>query len=539
VLVNKHFYATAQLVAHRRKRLNYHPNGIQVTQKQIKKWLGEPLMLRNIREITITGDLYRNSHMIYAADKVAAMWAPLVELVRKAARLTKVNFDCGAAEFPLALLEALQTCHPHVKLCIWSYHRDEELDHTDAAEQALAVSPILRSIRTHIWTNGSGSDIDLRLSAFQRIVANAPHLKFASVTRGHSGCVVRGHSTESLARERQAAAKFMSSSRGPNTSIRSLTLDGFRLEKSTLNEWGKYVSLPHLESLKCSRGMPGNSYFEVAPTLLTHLKHVSLNLSTASHEQSDLGGLVENYLASCAPLETLSLWGWMGVVSLDTILKHGPTLKTLQLHERESLSLDMRRGLLTTKDLQRVREECHQLEDLTLDMDREDASWQKDLDRHQDILDELAQLGRRLRKIQIYLDLGVAQEVAGFGRQTRYLAGVDVQALDSDEEADNGPGKSANLNDQGPFPPPKRSEIKEHGQRVWKTIFGNPAQRGPRELDIKWGEYERKMGSGYPAPWVLWERRHVRHVVVRPQERDDRLGEAVVRVLGGYEDEDA
>jgi hypothetical protein len=534
VLVNKHFYATVQLVAHRRKSVDYKEINDPAIHKQIQTWLGNPLILRSIRQININGvaHLSHRARAAVSAETVAAMWAPLVELVTEAARLTKVNFDFGAVVFPLELLEALQTYHPRAKLCIWRSHRDEELDHTDAAEQALAVSPLLRKIKTYIWERDSSADIDLRLAAFQRIVASAPNLEFASVSRGSSGCVIPYQSTEDHAREVEAAAKFFLQSPGPNTSIRSLTLDGFRLHKETLDEWGKYVSLPHLERLKCSRGLPESSYFEAAPALLTNLKHVSLNLLDASHRPG-LASLVDHYLASCAPLETLSLWCWMGVVSLDTILKHGPTLTTLQLHEREASDLGTRRGLLSTNDLCRIRDECPQLQDLTLDMDREDADWKKDLDIHKAVLEEVARFGRRLRKAQIYLDLGVANHVTGLGSQGGHRNTED-EASSADDDAEGNSDTPTEYIYRGPFPPCSRADMKQHAVEVWKIIFGDPSNKGPRELDIKWGEWERKMGGGYPDSRVMWEQQNVSHVRVRPAERDDKLGEAVAQVLGRF-----
>lgn len=51
---------------------------------------------------------------------------------------------------------------------------------------------------------------------------------------------------------------------------------------------------------------------------------------------------VENYLSLCPSMESLSLWSWMGRVKLTTILRHGPTLRALQLHEREEGMLGRR-----------------------------------------------------------------------------------------------------------------------------------------------------------------------------------------------------
>jgi hypothetical protein len=532
---------------------------VDATQEQIKVWLKNPFILRNIREIMITGDHYRRhwGRPTPTPEQVAAKWVPLVQLVKKATRLTKIRFDYGGDVFPLELLEALEKFHPQVKLFLTRYHRDDELDHTDAAECALSRSPILMGIRTSRWFDGGGSDIDLRLAAFQRIVKNAPNLHFASIVQGHSGCVLRYQSSEGLAREHKAAAKFFSHDRGPNTSVRFLTLDGFPVTQETLEEWGQYVSLPHLETLKFTRGMLEASYFEVAPTLLTNLKHVSLNF-TNLHRDPNLSKLIDRYISSCSPLETLSLWSWIGLVSLDTILQHGPTLRTLQLHERETLELDKRRGLFSVEDVRRIRDECPLLEELTIDMDRDDPSWKKDIARHKKMLKEIAEFGKNLRKVQIYLDLGVANEVAGMQnpnqsttpskkpakksskKPSKKRPRKGKKAADEEDDDTSDIAEEEDYRYRGPFPPISRDEMKEHGIRVWKVIFGDPENKGPRELDIKWGEYERKRGSGYPAPWVIWERNNSKHVVVRPEERDDMPGEAFAKVYkeGRREDSD-
>lgn len=469
------------------------------------------------------------------------MWAPLVELVTKTARLIRVDFSFPTTHFPLTLLDALQTHHPQVKLYIWQQHRDEELDHTDVAEQALAVSPILRGIKANAWYNGQHMAIDLRIAAFQRIVANAPNLEYASITKGSSGCVAYHLQPEEQAREQEAAAKFFLPSRRPNTSVRRLTLDGFNLNKATLIEWGKHISLPHLEDLKCSRGLPQSTYFELAPSLLTNLKHVSLNLISARSPERTR--LVDAYLSTCAPLETLSLWSWMGVVSLESILEHGGSLKRLELHERESTELNKRRGLLSVLDVRRIREGCPHLEDLTLDMDREVADWQKDIELHMELLQQIGQFGqfgRRLRRVQIYFDLGIALQTAGVNHQAASLSGSDAdspaeedEALDCEESVEDEVDASAGHVYKGPFAPLTPEEIHKHGEQVWKIIFAEHGLVSPRELDIKWGEWERKVGSGYPAPWAFWEQRCRTHVLVRPAERDDQFGEAVVHIRGG------
>ena len=535
--MNKQFYATAQLVAHRRKTITYNVKTLQETQNQIQTWLQNPFVLRNIRHLTLRASIGRNlsptSGPFPKRVNITQIWTPVVELVTKAARLVKVNFDFPSAEFPLALLQALQTYHPKVGLYLWNYYRSPLLDHKDAAEQALAVSPILRGIRANAVVQGGGTTIDLRNAAFQRIVANAPHLEYASISVRRSGCLIRRQRPEDKMLEQEAAAKFFPSSFRPNTSIRKLTLDGFGLSKTTLTEWGQYVSLSHLQDLKWSSGLPDHTFFEAAPSLLTNLKHVSLNLSSGSG-YTDPVSLVDDYLATCAPLETLSLWGWMEVVTFDTIMKHGVTLKKLELHQRESLS--HRRGVLSVEDVRRIRNECPRLVDLTLDMDRENADWHKDLEHHQEMLKEIAQLGERLRRVQIYLDLGIVNLGPLASRRNRDTDGLvsSTDIFPVGETADNATEPSESHSDKGPFSPLPPEEMKKHGVQLWKMIFGDPTRTGPRDLDVKWGEWEREIGRGYPARWVTWERAHKAFVIVRPEERDDMPGQAVARILRKY-----
>jgi hypothetical protein len=536
--VNKRFYATTQLVAHRRKTLYYENDMLENTQKQIQAWLDNPLLLRNIRELTLSGHLYSIDLDPDNPLDRTPIWAPLIKLVEKAARLIKVNMDVASEKFPLALLQALETCHPQVKLCIWNYYRPAELGQNDAAEKALTVSPILHAIKVNVRTNRDMAPVDLRTAAFKRIVANAPNLEIASICR--SSCRGEWQSPEDAEYEQRAAAKFYSNSRGPNTSVRKLVLDGFSLTKDTLMDWGKYVSLPHLEDLKFSRGFPERTYFEAAPALLTNLKHLSLNLSSASRHPK-IAPLAEGYLANtCAPLETLSLWSWKGVVSIDAILKHAPTLKRLELHERESSSTHQRRGLLSIEDVRRIRKECPQLESLTLDMDREAADWRKDLDHHKEMLLEVARFGKRLQRVQIYLDLGVAKKAESiFDPHGTFFPGQDVDDSGTEGEGLGGndaPAVSVEHVYEGPFYPPPCGEKQKHAKQAWKIIFGDPTNTGARELEIKWGEWERKAGSEFH--WSAWEHDSKRRVVVRPDERDDRPGQATVQIFGGHCDDD-
>ena len=210
-------------------------------------------------------------------------------------------------------------------------------------------------------------------------------------------------------------------------------------------------------------------------------------------------------------LETLSLWSWWNVIPLTTVLRHGPSLKSLQLHERESIDLNVPRGLLKSEDVKAIRKACPKLQELTLDVDREMENWENEVENPQ-IWRELALFGKQLEKVQIYFDLGIAREIEKVRNRNR--AGPE----------DESPATKA-------VPTPDLASFVEYVKSIWKTVYANK-NFGPRALDVKLGEWERKMATGYPAPWILWEQRNRRFLMARPDERDDRLGEGVVTHVG-------
>jgi hypothetical protein len=310
-----------------------------------------------------------------------------------------------------------------------------------------------------------------------------------------------------------------------------------------LDKWGRFLDFSKLESLKCSRGfVPNTSYFQLAPELLTRLKHVSLNFTYNNH--ADIAAAADNYLATCPPLETISLWSWMSIISLPTILRHGATLKTLQLHERESANLDAPRALLTATNVVDIRRACSMLQDFTMDIDREAEEWEEEVDNRA-IYSELGLFGQQLDKIQLYFNLGIAAKIAAEtwppGRALSALEDTD-SSLDSESESneegtrakrsEHHRGLSAREKAMLPMPSPRA--ISEHVRSIWTTIFGR-RRTGERALDIKIGEWERKTGTGYPAVWVLWEQSNRSYLKLRPQERDDMLDEVVLTCQGGLQ----
>lgn len=528
-LVNKHLYATARRVQFRRQSVDL--TDPWKAESRLAAYLAAPEALRSIRQLTIVG--HKHSHLPDEVRQIETACESLAKLVQDLANLRCIIWRY-AGPIPLAVLDTIHQYQPRASLMIYNWSRAaDNAEHNDPAELALANSPALTCLQARIWNEGHGSHPDLREAACKRIIATAPNLRYASVTTGRSGCVVRIHSDAEQADLLEKEELFYTHKQ-PNRSLKVLTLDGYGLSRHTLDHWGRFLDFSNLESLKCSRGfVPDKSYFELAPELLSNLKHVSLNF--AYNDDPEIAAAAENYLDTCPPLETISLWSWMNVIALPTILKHGNTLKTLQLHERESTNLEIPRGVLTATDVADIRQACPMLKDLTMDIDREAEEWEEEVGNRA-TYSELGLFGPQLDKIQLYFNLGIAAEIV------RYTRRLGPALSDSEAESDqDGPQAERSTHNHGlsarqkallPIPSPKA--VSEQVRSIWTTIFGH-RRTGERALDVKIGEWERKMSIGYPADWVRWEQSNRSYIKLRLHERDDMLDQVVLTCQGGLQ----
>ena len=317
-----------------------------------------------------------------------------------------------------------------------------------------------------------------------------------------------------------------------NGSLKSLTLDGWSLQESTLREWGSLVELNSLESIKCSRGSPDISFFTYAPSVLSNLKHVSLNLA---NQGAALKKAVENYITACAPLETLSLWAWSGAISLKSILDtHGPTLRALHLHERETGVYDEHlRFLLSVEDIKSIADACPNLKEFTFDRQRHTVGLESELEEDAETFNILARM--RLNRLQIYYDVGLGSFQSGDRNQLLISDNeeddddeeeeasdedVDDDAVEDAHDSADSPQVKRVKREKKPKPvyrgPSNPDQAESFAGKLWKRLFvdtlqldntagaptPSPCVSGSRALDIKLGEWEKKMGAGYPAHWV-------------------------------------
>ncbi|KIY03704.1 uncharacterized protein Z520_00395 [Fonsecaea multimorphosa CBS 102226] len=514
-----------------------------------------PELLQGLRQLTVRqpdidpliGESDDNGDSSYLG-KSHHTFDRLETVLRNASNLKTVVWNAGYLPTK-GVVEALQAHQPNAKLDIYRGKRLSNLHTPLESEEVLAAATCLNSFSMRTQKHTCIEDHLL----FHMILSSAPNLRFASIISYPSMAPYSPQVTNL----RYNLESWLPPDQGrkPSSSLRHLTLDGWEISADCLEFWSQYVNLACLTSLKCSRGPLHQSYFERGPQMLTNLKSLSINLAATPRTDTFLTA-AQNYIATCPPLETLSLWSWRGKMSLRAILhQHGATLQDLQLHEPEdSTGLSLRESF-SAEELQSIRQSCPRLGKLTFDLNR--VSWQLRIQDYDGILEELRKF--KLDQIQIYLDSGlqwlrqaVQLERQGLVSWTPLFDIVDdegpIQLEDgvclssactahsfyegalplTIERTD--PAWAHLAGDDESFtvqPPSSHWDVCHFLVKVWKTIFGSHAL-GSRQIELKYGEWEKK---SFPHDLYRFDDRDMRlYCRARPHERDDMVGKCFVEM---------
>lgn len=416
------------------------------------------------------------------------------------------------------VLSALERFHPQCALRIFSWWRlNGVLNQLDETEIALTKFKNLTHFR-YVTASDLSSAATLTETyswePFQEIVASSHRLELASFL----GNSLFGHS-EAQEWIGNAASSAEAGRKSNRNTLKSLTIDcpSLTLSSSTLQKISKFIDLPSLEYLKFTRGR-AQDYFQVAATLLPNLKHISLNFNNTSDDS--LLKAAGEYLRTCAPVETLSLWGWSSVITLpDLISRHGFLLQVLQLHEKDVLAAGSRKtfGL---SDIELIMNSCPRLVDITVDLDMPDYDARSD--SNVEIFRVMANKKPQLRRAQIYLSARGLHD----GLKSRLKKGTYVDGIWRAPYPSNHPvyqpirrGKTDMIAFRSEYILPI---VEPCATAIWQLLYGGRVS-GERLLDVKFGDWETRspIESAALDPRTFCQ--------VRPHERDDRIGQCVVR----------
>ncbi|EXJ75472.1 uncharacterized protein A1O5_02168 [Cladophialophora psammophila CBS 110553] len=557
----KHLNHVVKLVRYRRLTVHWDQklgHWVDWAGRKQEEW-ETPELLQGLRHLTVRGGarlvLRPERYSETAVEETYANINRLKTVVQNIGNLKTLVWQVGClptAEF----IQTLQAYQPNVKMELHRAKRLEKENRPLESEKALSTATFLSTF-SMITTSATYIEDTM---IFQMMLCSAPNLKFASLI---SPEIRLGGSVGSEIASLQSNFEswLPQAQRTPSSSLCHLTLDGWEVSSGCLDYWSQYVNFASLKSLKCSRGLVHASFFERASQVLTNLKSLSINFGSDSPlfgrlRIQRLATAAEHYIATCPPLLTLSVWSWRGKVPLSTILnQHGATLEELQLHEREDPDGLSLRDPFSVEELRSVRESCPRLRVLTIDLNR--TSRYLGIEDYEGTLDELHRFN--LDKIQIYLDSGMrwlrrrAQNQFASDsniEQSGHLVDDDQTPPLDDVSLPSGCHGDIEFEEAKPFrietgdldlgphiqdgfvflqPPSTHKDICRFLIKAWKIIFASKTT-GPRQLDLKVGEWESKI-----QPLLLAAGRHsMREIKVwcraRPHERDDMAGECAVEI---------
>ncbi|KAG0651978.1 hypothetical protein D0Z07_1213 [Hyphodiscus hymeniophilus] len=520
-LTSKAFYATVYPLKYRHQNFTFKEDMKDVRSKKssevLRRLLTDPAkehILRSIRFISIKSiqkpgtlrvpTLYDRSYK----ESHENIWFLMADLISKLPHLKSFTLQ-GTDQLSIDLLNTLEKCHPQAHLHIrnWTRTEDDE-DHTNSAEIALARSPNLKSLQARL--SSTTSPIDLRQDALQRIVAISPNLEILDISQEPSNRMIRNTTMEEQQEQTWMREEFCKTINGSSNSIRALRSRGTHnitilkdvIDMTNLHtlDVGYLNTSGDVESHTSISQWQGNNF--------PYLRHFSFALNDST--SPEFYGFLSSFLQTCAPLESLSIRDGAKYIPLSIISSHGATLRRLVLHEVESATSYFGWSI-SVRDVQRLSESCRVLEDITIDA-RKTSNGQG----LNEILSTLATFPL-LHTIRIYIPLGVAEEAA----RTPHIF-LDEYETSLEIEAHR----------KKPFNPIEDSCWLEN---AWSLLRHEKKKSGStpvKELHVKVGEWEREMSGGYPAGWVIWEAANRRYFIATPHERDDRPDDINMYIKG-------
>ena len=516
-LVSKVFYACAYPLRHRHQTFAFKEDlkdrRSQRSHDILRGLLADPArkhILLSIQSISVTS-IHKSGNLRVSAlcdrsykESHENKWLLMTDVLSKIPHLRTFTLQ-GTDQLSVAVLDALAKHQPQAHLHIqnWTRLEDDE-DHNNPAELALAKSPNLKSLQARLWN--TTTRIDLRQAALKRIVAISPALDDLDISTESLSLAPRQITVEEQLELSRRREKFSENVIVSSNSIRSLRAR----RPSDTNFLQDVTDTSILQTL--TFGYLNQDFVSLAALWqidkLPHLKHLTFALNDSMIPE--VYQLMNDFLQTCRSLETLSVTDGANHIQLSTILFHGSTLRTLVLHELESSSSDIRRSI-TVSEIQWLSESCKMLEDITIDAGNplKGEGWNE-------MLSTLAAFPF-LHTIRIYMPLGVADEAA----RTPHIF------LDEDETR-----AEIELHRSKPFKPIEDSRWLEN---AWSLLRHEKRRNGHKplqEMHVKLGEWEREMSGGYPAGWVIWEAANRRYFTATPHERDDRPNNINVYIKG-------
>ncbi|THV04316.1 hypothetical protein K435DRAFT_774448 [Dendrothele bispora CBS 962.96] len=333
---------------------------LEETNDRITSWIEtEREVLRYIRWLSVVQP--QHSYHSTPTNRDELRYSSLITLLSQLRGLVKFIFALHEP-MPVDLLDCLDSFLPDIQLHVRNWTRKSiSTPFGDPGELTLANSHLLRTIQASVY-DGDG-EIDLRRAAFMRIVTLAPNLESYNWSSHRTGGrLIRRMSPQRYEEQARLIEEFVVD-RPVKKVLKAIHINH---NVSSMKDQVGIVDLGKLERLE---GISiGRDVDEGLKGIFSSLKALDIRVSRWRTELNPKPFI--DFLFSLPSLEELSISDDLKYIDLESLLSyHGSTLRTLHLHETETVAiLQNPRRTLSLDDLRLIRDSCPRLYDLGIDI---------------------------------------------------------------------------------------------------------------------------------------------------------------------------
>ncbi|KAI1877712.1 hypothetical protein JX265_003720 [Neoarthrinium moseri] len=344
-------------------------------------------LLPAIHRLTVRHDRYQSTEDSEVKQAIEALCKHLPEM----SGLTDLTWD-GGNDVPDPVVQALSgrpALRLHVNLYPSRHRVNEEKPHKQVFSGLMGLTNLTSLKIKHIFvTDRQCLDI---MQPLKDVLLSCKTLRKLSldIHQPRSGC------SHQVPPSTYVGLGFVDGQRP--AALRELELRSYPSRNypngREMNYWATTFDWSQLERLVVSQP-------ELAHLMLPYLqclRHVEFPISS-------MNGLVQDFCSRVPEsLESISVAS-VNIEGLDALLRHGPTLRTLRIHQVETYEPEeWRNEAVSESIMRRIRGTCTVIEELEVDIGRDGGKWPYAM------LDIIASFPR-LRRLKLWFELGVCDE---------------------------------------------------------------------------------------------------------------------------------
>ncbi|KAK3707019.1 hypothetical protein LTR37_012351 [Vermiconidia calcicola] len=529
-LVNSSLHKLAKYSCHRHLKLDLSEHGFEDTRKHFEIMDGDEL-LPAVHSLEIYGPGYgyptgdfcttlvehneRYKNRVPREDRVAFLCRHLPSMTG----LRHIQWH--GRDLPDAALETLRQ-FPSVTLCVCVKPPRGPLESKESdLLHRLQDNPNLYRLEV-LYTYKSAKDCLAVTQPLKDVLLSCPNIRKLRLDLGMptGGCIIYAPTTKYCGLgfrngQRPAALEELDIVRYPfgvrmesSSSLGHCYHEGYEEEGMEEDYWAEFFDWSRLRKLKS----PSAKFALTLMPKLTALKEI------AFYSGWDKDNAVQFYFGVPAALEAISVESIKSVTVLG-VLRHGPSLRSLRIHQSENRCLEWHKDAIDNNCLRRIQNGCPNIEELALDLNRY-KSWPYTS------LDVLASFPR-LHTLTIWFELGIHDRnkpiepyvtFSAVGMLFKYLHARNSKVKTLIVHSGSPPGPSFGLPSPEAFWPRYNSSVFEcklsdrddqAAQGMFKTTCYGLSKQGNEWLQARQNPFEtvadgeREIAKFYEDSWDI------------------------------------